>query len=110
MVTKGHHRHLLAYLPASRRRFKLSTEAERKEFTANSSKKFIMKQGAEFKFTIKFRVNQEIVHGLKFTNTVKTALKNDSDDIVLGSYAPGACLSTLPTALLVVVVVTVMIN
>lgn len=49
-----------------------------------------IKEGAKYRFKVKFSVNGEIVAGLKFTNIVKSSLKSQEDTLVLGSYAPGA--------------------
>ncbi len=48
-----------------------------------------IKEGANYKFELRFKVNHEILSGLKFVNkTVKRSLIGSTDEIVIGSYAP----------------------
>ena len=47
-----------------------------------------LREGAAFKFQLKFRVNHEILTGLKFTNRLKKGIFRTTEDIVIGSYAP----------------------
>ena len=64
-----------------------------KEDQAAASKKenhIAIKEGSKYRFKVKFSVNGEIVPVLKFTNVVKSSLKNSEDSLVLGSYGPGA--------------------
>ncbi|OQR82660.1 rho GDP-dissociation inhibitor [Achlya hypogyna] len=49
---------------------------------------FSMEEGAKYKFAIKFRVNGNIVSGLRFQNKVTKHLLSVKEDVVLGSYAP----------------------
>ncbi len=49
---------------------------------------FVIKEGANYKFRISFRVQHEIVTGLKFINKVKKGIFSQSGDVMLGSYAP----------------------
>ncbi|OQR81610.1 rho GDP-dissociation inhibitor [Thraustotheca clavata] len=49
---------------------------------------FSMEEGVKYKFAIRFRVNREIVSGLRFQNKVKKHLLAVKEEIVLGSYAP----------------------
>lgn len=49
-----------------------------------------IKQGSKYRFKVQFSVNGEIVALLKFINTVKTSLSNQTSELVLGSYGPGA--------------------
>lgn len=49
---------------------------------------FVMEEGARYKFSISFRVNNTIVSGLRFRNKVKKTVLSTSDEIVLGSYPP----------------------
>jgi Rho GDP-dissociation inhibitor len=49
---------------------------------------FALEEGARYRFVISFRVNREIVSGLRFRNKVKKTVLSTSDEIVLGSYAP----------------------
>lgn len=49
---------------------------------------FVMEEGAQYKFSISFRVNNTIVSGLRFRNKVKKTVLSTSDEIVLGSYPP----------------------
>ena len=47
-----------------------------------------IKEGCKYKLKISFRVQHEIVAGLKFENKVKTTLASEKDDLVIGSYPP----------------------
>ena len=49
-----------------------------------------MKEGCKYKFKILFRVQHEIVAGLKFENKIKTMVKSEKEDLVIGSYPPAA--------------------
>lgn len=49
---------------------------------------FILAEGARYKFVVSFRVNKAIVSGLRFRNKVKKTVLSNTDEIVLGSYAP----------------------
>uniref|UniRef100_A0A7S3JZ16 Rho GDP-dissociation inhibitor n=1 Tax=Aureoumbra lagunensis TaxID=44058 RepID=A0A7S3JZ16_9STRA len=47
-----------------------------------------IKEGIEYKFRISFRVQHEILNGLKFCNKIKKMGVTNSDDLMIGSYAP----------------------
>ena len=47
-----------------------------------------IKEGSNFKFGIKFRVNHSIVDGLTYTYSLTKMGFGDTDEVVLGSYAP----------------------
>lgn len=49
---------------------------------------FTLAEGARYKFVVSFRVNRAIVSGLRFRNKVKKTVLSNTDEIVLGSYAP----------------------
>ncbi|RHY10161.1 hypothetical protein DYB38_001944 [Aphanomyces astaci] len=49
---------------------------------------FVMEEGAKYKFAVFFRVNREIVSGLRFRNKVRRHVFSVSEEVVLGSYAP----------------------
>ncbi|KAG9410645.1 hypothetical protein AC1031_018668 [Aphanomyces cochlioides] len=49
---------------------------------------FEMEEGAKYKFAISFRVNRDIVSGLRFHNKVRKHLFTAHEEVVLGSYAP----------------------
>ncbi len=49
-----------------------------------------MTEGCNFKFSLKFRVNGEIVTGLKFKNKVSKSLFSNTEELVIGSFAPGS--------------------
>lgn len=49
---------------------------------------FVLAEGARYKFVVAFRVNRAIVSGLRFRNKVKKTVLSNTDEIVLGSYAP----------------------
>ncbi|KAH9140091.1 hypothetical protein AeRB84_015618 [Aphanomyces euteiches] len=52
---------------------------------------FEMEEGAKYKFAISFRVNRDIVSGLRFHNKVCKHLFTAHEEVVLGSYAPQSC-------------------
>jgi hypothetical protein len=43
-----------------------------------------MKEGSKFKFRISFRVQHEIIAGIKFVNKVKTIIGTEKDELVIG--------------------------
>ena len=47
-----------------------------------------VKEGSNFKFSIKFRINHSIVDGLMYTYSLTRMGFGDIDTVVLGSYAP----------------------
>ena len=47
-----------------------------------------LKENVKYKFIIKFRVQHDILHGLKFVNTVSRMLLSDTDELMIGSYPP----------------------
>ncbi|XP_063077636.1 rho GDP-dissociation inhibitor 1 [Engraulis encrasicolus] len=50
---------------------------------------FILKEGVEYKIKISFRVNKEIVSGLKYVQaTYRKGVKVDKSDYMVGSYGP----------------------
>ncbi|KAK7248836.1 Rho GDP-dissociation inhibitor [Aureococcus anophagefferens] len=49
-----------------------------------------IKEGAEYKFKLSFRVQHEILAGLKFCNKTKKMGMSQSDELMIGSYPPGA--------------------
>ena len=49
-----------------------------------------MKEGARFKFKISFRVQHEIVVGLKFINSVSKLLFTEKEELMIGSYPPSS--------------------
>jgi len=50
---------------------------------------FILKEGVEYKIKISFKVNREIVSGLKYVQqTYRKGLKLDKSDYMVGSYGP----------------------
>ncbi|KAJ3233744.1 hypothetical protein HDU78_006245 [Chytriomyces hyalinus] len=49
----------------------------------------VIKEGVEYRLKVKFRVNHDVVSGLKYLHVVKRAgLKVDKADEMLGSYGP----------------------
>jgi Rho GDP-dissociation inhibitor len=67
--------------------FDLSTDAGLAELT---TKGITMKEGCKFKFQLSFRVNHELLEGLKFVNKTKRAVIGTSDELMIGSYAPAS--------------------
>ncbi|KAJ3003887.1 UNVERIFIED_CONTAM: hypothetical protein HDU68_005446 [Siphonaria sp. JEL0065] len=50
-----------------------------------------IKEGVEYRLKVKFRVNHDVVSGLKYLHVVKrSGLKVDKADEMLGSYGPAA--------------------
>ncbi|XP_055509774.1 rho GDP-dissociation inhibitor 1 [Leucoraja erinacea] len=50
---------------------------------------FVLKEGVEYKIKISFKVNKEIVSGLKYIQTTsRKSIKIDSTDYMVGSYGP----------------------
>lgn len=49
-----------------------------------------IKEGVKYKFIISFRVQHDIVAGLKYHQTLKKAIFSDSDEIMIGSYPPAS--------------------
>uniref|UniRef100_A0A8C6TSM0 Rho GDP-dissociation inhibitor 1 n=1 Tax=Neogobius melanostomus TaxID=47308 RepID=A0A8C6TSM0_9GOBI len=50
---------------------------------------FVLKEGVEYKIKINFKVNKEIVSGLKYTQqTFRKGVKVDKSDYMVGSYGP----------------------
>ncbi|XP_029294125.1 rho GDP-dissociation inhibitor 1 isoform X2 [Cottoperca gobio] len=50
---------------------------------------FVLKEGVEYRIKINFKVNKEIVSGLKYTQqTFRKGIKVDKSDYMVGSYGP----------------------
>ncbi|XP_041958965.1 rho GDP-dissociation inhibitor 1-like isoform X1 [Alosa pseudoharengus] len=50
---------------------------------------FVLKEGVEYRIKISFKVNREIVSGLKFTQqTYRKGVRIDKSDYMVGSYGP----------------------
>jgi len=50
---------------------------------------FILKEGCKYKITLQFRVQHELVTGLKYVNTVYTkGMKVDKEETMIGSFGP----------------------
>lgn len=50
---------------------------------------FVLKEGIEYRIKINFKVNKEIVSGLKYTQqTSRKGIKLDKSDYMVGSYGP----------------------
>ncbi|GMH60244.1 hypothetical protein TrRE_jg8902, partial [Triparma retinervis] len=47
-----------------------------------------IKEGSGFKFELSFRVNHEILTGLKFVNRTRKGIFGQTDTLVIGSFAP----------------------
>ena len=50
----------------------------------------ILKEGCKYKFRLSFIVQHEIIAGIKFVNKVKKAIFSDTEEIMIGSYAPSS--------------------
>jgi Rho GDP-dissociation inhibitor len=65
---------------------KLATKEDR----ANADKiPLKIKEGIKYRMVVKFSVNGEIVPLLTFKNTVKSKIKSQESELVLGSFGPG---------------------
>jgi len=54
-------------------------------------KPFVLKEGAEYRLKITFKVKREIVAGLKYHNvTYRKGIRVDKDSFMVGSYGPKA--------------------
>ncbi|KAM9843680.1 rho GDP-dissociation inhibitor 1 [Aulostomus maculatus] len=52
---------------------------------------FVLKEGVEYKIKVNFKVNREIVSGLKYIQqSFRTGVKVDKSDYMVGSYGPRA--------------------
>ncbi|PKU28239.1 rho gdp-dissociation inhibitor 1 [Limosa lapponica baueri] len=52
---------------------------------------FVLKEGVEYRIKISFRVNREIVSGLKYIqHTFRKGVKIDKTEYMVGSYGPRA--------------------
>ncbi|XP_031717792.1 rho GDP-dissociation inhibitor 1-like [Anarrhichthys ocellatus] len=52
---------------------------------------FVLKEGIEYRIKINFKVNKDIVSGLKYTQqTFRKGIKLDKSDYMVGSYGPRA--------------------
>jgi Rho GDP-dissociation inhibitor len=67
--------------------FDLSSDAGQARLQSEGLK---MKEGCKFKFQLSFRVNHELLEGLKFVNKTKRAVIGTSDELMIGSYAPAS--------------------
>ncbi|XP_059834630.1 rho GDP-dissociation inhibitor 3 isoform X1 [Hypanus sabinus] len=59
------------------------------DLAALKKKTFVLKEGVEYRLKINFKVNREIVSGLKYIHyTCKGRLQGDKDTYMVGSYGP----------------------
>ncbi|XP_029948949.1 rho GDP-dissociation inhibitor 1-like [Salarias fasciatus] len=59
------------------------------DLEAFKSQSFVLKEGVEYKIKISFKVNNEIVSGLKYVQqTYRKGVKIDKSDYMVGSYGP----------------------
>lgn len=64
----------------------LDLQGDLEEFKKQS---FVLKEGVEYRVKISFKVNREIVSGLKFTQqTFRKGVRIDKSDYMVGSYGP----------------------
>ena len=49
---------------------------------------FVIKEGANYRFRIAFRVQHGILSGLRYHQLVQRAVFSDTEEVVVGSYAP----------------------
>lgn len=56
---------------------------------ALTSKPFTIKEGAEYSMRVKFRVQHEVISGLRYLQRVKwKGMKVDTSEEMMGSFAP----------------------
>jgi Rho GDP-dissociation inhibitor len=67
--------------------FNLDTDAGIQHLRANG---LTIKEGAQFKFQVSFRVQHEICAGLKFVDRLKKAVFTNSNELMIGSYPPAS--------------------
>ncbi|KAF7667009.1 hypothetical protein LDENG_00083330 [Lucifuga dentata] len=61
------------------------------DLEAFKTQSFILKESAEYKIKINFKVNREIVSGLKYVQeTFRKGIRIDKSDYMVGSYGPRA--------------------
>ncbi|XP_062050860.1 rho GDP-dissociation inhibitor 2 [Lepus europaeus] len=59
------------------------------DLEALKKKVFVLKEGAEYRVKINFKVNKDIVSGLKYVqHTYRTGMKVDKVTFMVGSYGP----------------------
>ncbi|XP_078121594.1 rho GDP-dissociation inhibitor 1-like [Sander vitreus] len=59
------------------------------DLEAFKKQSFVLKEGVEYKIKISFKVNREIVSGLKYVQqTFRKGIKIDKSDYMVGSYGP----------------------
>ncbi|NP_001279258.1 rho GDP-dissociation inhibitor 3 [Callorhinchus milii] len=58
------------------------------DLEALKKKSFVLKEGVEYKIKIHFKVNKEIVSGLKYIQTTSRQLFKDTSKYMVGSYGP----------------------
>lgn len=59
------------------------------DLEAFKNQSFVLKEGVEYKIKISFKVNREIVSGLKYVQqTYRKGVKIDKSDYMVGSYGP----------------------
>ncbi|ETW04985.1 hypothetical protein, variant 3 [Aphanomyces invadans] len=78
--------------------FKVIVEGNQQDFTYHLDTEegllhirntpFELEEGAKYKFAINFRVNREIVSGLRFHSKVRKHVFSTREEVVLGSFAP----------------------
>uniref|UniRef100_A0A3Q3BNB6 Rho GDP-dissociation inhibitor 1 n=1 Tax=Kryptolebias marmoratus TaxID=37003 RepID=A0A3Q3BNB6_KRYMA len=60
-----------------------------RDLEAFKKQAFVLKEGVEYKIKINFKVNTEIVSGLKYVQqTFRKGMKIDKSDYMVGSYGP----------------------
>ncbi|KAM5309086.1 rho GDP-dissociation inhibitor 1 isoform 1-T1 [Glossophaga mutica] len=61
------------------------------DLEAFKKQSFVLKEGVEYRIKISFRVNREIVSGMKYIqHTYRKSVKIDKTDYMVGSYGPRA--------------------
>jgi Rho GDP-dissociation inhibitor len=66
------------------------TLSTRQGLAKMASEGISMKEGSRYKIRISFRVQHEIIAGIKFTNLVSRLMVSDKDDLMIGSYPPSS--------------------
>ncbi|KAL9052948.1 MAG: hypothetical protein Q9162_005065 [Coniocarpon cinnabarinum] len=65
-----------------------SQAAQDEKVAAMKEKPFVIKEGAQFRMKVKFRVQHEVLSGLKYLQVVKKMGISNKTDEMIGSYSP----------------------
>jgi len=83
-------RFVIAFEPSQQGLEDLVFDLDDKGMALLASDGITLKEGAQFKFRISFRVQHEIVVGLKFVYVVSRLMFSEKEELMIGSYPPGS--------------------